>query len=363
MRFVNLRRFAPLFAAALLALLSATPAMAAKYVAIVEGDIDEGSGAAEKISRSDVRLVTAEIRREAVKNLPSRKYVVMTSETVMAQGGAVLEECAGENCVVALGAKIGADYIVRATVSKLESKFALQVEMYETNGGILEASCDPVRSESVADLVVKAADVSADMFKKWADSRNDQTDGVSANRTRFDYYTALKAYNVAGYDLYGLRLEFVCLTGDGDFHASEFGIAIGQFGLYKNEPGQTSMAEDLGFGYSYGRELCFDNNLQVQFGGSVGLWCGFNLKLYADPKRVPGEKDKANAHIKAYFDFGGPFVRVQWQSIELSYRLLMGASADEYILESSTMDSLTDKIGFGARHHIAVGYCFGKNPK
>jgi len=150
-----------------LALLAGVSVAGIKYVAVVESDIDESSGASEKISRADVRLVTAELRREAVKNLPPKKYVIMTAETIIAQGGAVLEECADENCVITLGSKIGADYIVRGTVSKLESKFTLQVEMYETENGNLVASCDPIRSESIGELVDKAAAACANMFKTW----------------------------------------------------------------------------------------------------------------------------------------------------------------------------------------------------
>jgi len=366
MCFVNQRRLAPLFAAALLALFSAMPVMAVKYVAVVEGDIDEASGAAEKVSRSDIRLVTAEVRREAVKNLPSKNYVVMTSETIMAQGGAVLEACAGENCAVALGSKIGADYIVRATVSKLESKFTLQVEMYETNAGVLETSCDPVRSESIAELVAKAAEVCANMFKTWAASKEEgQTDNVLDNRNKFDYYFAVKGYNAAGYGLWGLRLEWVCLTDDGGLHSSEFNIGIGQFGLYTKDGDQYNMEEDMGFGYSYGRELCFDNNLQLQFGGSVGVWYGFNFTYYDTniPKPMMINKEKVYARLKMYVGFGGPFVRVHWQSIELGYRLLMGISTDYYIVESSTPDTLMDSFGFGVSHQISVGYDFGKNPK
>jgi hypothetical protein len=122
---------------ALLALLTGMAAAGVKYVAVVESDIDEASGASEKISRADVRLVTAELRREAVKNLPPKRYSIMTAETVMSMGGAVLEECAEENCVIALGSRIGADYIVRGTVSKFQTMFTLGIELYETENGTL----------------------------------------------------------------------------------------------------------------------------------------------------------------------------------------------------------------------------------
>jgi len=152
---------------AFIAFLVVISAAGVKNVAVVESDIDEQSGASEKLTRADVRLVTAELRREAVKNLPANKYNIMTSETVIAQGGAVLEECADENCVISLGSKIGADYIVRGTLSKVESRFTLTVEMYETENGNLVASSDPVRSESIGDLIEKAAEACGNMYRTW----------------------------------------------------------------------------------------------------------------------------------------------------------------------------------------------------
>jgi hypothetical protein len=134
-------------------------------VAVVETDVDASSGAATELTAAEVRLLTAELRREAVKNLPRDRYNVMTSETVMAQGSATLVECADENCVIALGSKIGADYIVRGTISKLRARYTLSVEMYETENGNLVASSEPVRSESVEELVEKAAAAGAGMFR------------------------------------------------------------------------------------------------------------------------------------------------------------------------------------------------------
>jgi hypothetical protein len=57
----------------------------------------------------------------------------MTTETVQSMGDAVLAECFGENCVITLGSKIGADYIVRGTIGKFQKVFTLEVETYETD--------------------------------------------------------------------------------------------------------------------------------------------------------------------------------------------------------------------------------------
>jgi uncharacterized repeat protein (TIGR02543 family) len=159
-------------AMALLALLAGTSAAGIKYVAVVETDIDAQSGASATLTYADARLITAELRREAVKNLPRDRYNIMTSETVQSMGGAVLEECAEENCVIALGSKIGADYIVRGTISKFQTRFTLTVEIYETDNGTLVASSDPVRSENVGDMLEKVAAASADMYRTFAAAQN-----------------------------------------------------------------------------------------------------------------------------------------------------------------------------------------------
>jgi uncharacterized repeat protein (TIGR02543 family) len=153
------------------ALLAVPNAAAEKYVAVVEVEIDATSGASDYLSHAEAREITAELRREAVKNLPTGKFNIMTSETVQAQSGAVLEECLEENCVITLGAKIGADYIVRGIVRKFKTLLTLSVEMYETEDGTLVASSDPVRSENAADLLMKTAAACANMYKTFASSQ------------------------------------------------------------------------------------------------------------------------------------------------------------------------------------------------
>jgi len=151
----------------LAALLAGTAAAGVKYVAVVETDIDASSGASEALNSAEVRQITAELRRVAVENLPRDKYNIMTSETVQSMGGAVLEECADENCVITLGSKIGADYIVRGIISKFGTKLTLAVEMYETENGTLVASSEPVRSENKAELLEMAAGACERMYGKF----------------------------------------------------------------------------------------------------------------------------------------------------------------------------------------------------
>jgi len=142
-----------------------------KYVAVVETGVDERSGASSALNAAEVALITAELRRVAVENLPRDKYNVMTSETVQSMGGAVLEECAEENCIITLGSRIGADYIVRGIVSKFGTKLTLSIELYETENGTLVASSEPIRSENKGELLEMAATASANMYKKFTGAK------------------------------------------------------------------------------------------------------------------------------------------------------------------------------------------------
>jgi len=152
------------------AALAQGPKTPIKNVAVVETQIDERSGVASEINRAEVGVITDEIRREAVNNLPRARYSVMTSETVQSMGSAVLAECAEENCVIALGSKIGADYIVRGVISKFQNMFTLSVEMYETEYGMLVATAAPVRTVNLSDLLEKSTAACAAMYRKFLEA-------------------------------------------------------------------------------------------------------------------------------------------------------------------------------------------------
>ena len=172
---------------AMVALLAGMTAAQIKYVAVVETEMDARSDASSKLNAAEVSLITTELRKEAVKNLPQNKYKIMTTETVQAQGGAVLEECADENCVITLGSKIGADYIVRGIISKFQTKLTLSVEMYETENGTLVGSSESVRSENAGELLEMATAASAEMYRKFA---GEQMQTAGAGQSTGGGYTA-----------------------------------------------------------------------------------------------------------------------------------------------------------------------------
>jgi len=303
-----------------------------KYVAVVESDIDESSGASEKISRADVRLVTAELRREAVKNLPPKRYSIMTSETVMSMGGAVLEECAEENCVIALGSRIGADYIVRGTVSKLESRFTLQVEMYETDNGTLVASCEPVRAESIGELIEKAAAACANMYKTWAASQTVTVDPTSKRASKIS-------------------------VGGGALFLSDFGGGV----VY--DYGQIGMPF-----YGFGAYLTFDVTyaaISIGYSQGGGKWKGPSV---ISPDSLPDmSRSSLNIGVSAKYPNVGLGKKIElYPILSLDYELPISGKLEyadnKYVFDdrnedgksASALGALWVKIGGGVDYYFSA---------
>jgi len=146
----------------------AVPSLASvRYVAVVETEIDMEPTDVAKLKKSEVRLITEEIRNKSVNILPRDKYSIMTSETVQSMSGAILEECSEENCIITLGSKIGADYIVRGKLGKFQTFYTLSIVIYDTDNGFLVASSNSVRSEKMIDLLEKSSEACENLFKRF----------------------------------------------------------------------------------------------------------------------------------------------------------------------------------------------------
>lgn len=120
-----------------LALLTAVPAFATTYVAVVETAAENGV-----IGRSERMFLTDKLRERAKKVLPEyMDYVIMTRENIqqMLPPGKKIEDCEGE-CLVATGKNINAHYIAQARVGKFGKQLTLTVELYETRGNNLMGS-------------------------------------------------------------------------------------------------------------------------------------------------------------------------------------------------------------------------------
>jgi len=354
-------------ATVLVALFAAMPVLAVKYVAVVETDVDAQSGASAAINPAEVRLITAELRRQAAENLPSEKYSVMTSETVMSMGGAVLEECSEENCVILLGSKIGADYIVRGTISKFQTKFTLTVEMYETENGTLVATSEPVRSEKPAELLEMATGSCADMYRKFAgmkvsarkpktsenkhdtDGGRDGDESIALDERGRGYYFASKYQVPVGTPSSwgGINLEGGWTWKNGVF----WGFDISGSG---ERTGDSTGNLFAGIGTNLGYMYDFGGQLQLGFGGSVGFWVEVD-----NPYKYKNDDEAQYTKL----NFFGPFVKLRWKYIELMYRGLLGNKQVFYDKASTNGGKPTEEIDehFGWHsHQLMAGFYFSR---
>jgi len=357
--------------AVLIALCAAIAAHAVKYVAVVETEVDAQSGASAAMNPAEVRQITAELRRQAAENLPRDKYNVMTSETVQSMGGAVLEECADENCVITLGSKIGADYIVRGTISKFQTRFTLTAELYETENGTLVVASEPVRSENLGELLDKASAACANMYKKFADTHGasapvsvalppperqyaEETQAARAAAVssavsnpaverNYDYYFAPKYVADVPNMLVGGEVEVGWVWGKGAFFGGVFGFSsygsrreegVYQANLSEDQPcfSSTDKGEStgddcygdvmwLGGGITLGNAVNLGNQLQLLYGVTAGFWF-FDGEIF----NYDSGPNKDKSDDRTAVSFLGPIVKLRRNFIELTYRGLLGIS-------------------------------------
>jgi len=364
-----------------------------KNVAVVETQINERSGVASEINRAEVDEITNEIRREAVNNLPRGRFNVMTSETVLSMGDAVLEDCAEENCVIALGSKIGADYIVRGIISKFRDNFTVTIEMYETEYGMLVATAAPVRTADVNELLEKTTVVCAEMYKKFLETssmvspqvapipvsvpkseprpkpqhtltpkpapaveqprtvtssqmswmtpeerqRWDHAPVDSVNKKNNRWYLGLRYLTAPSHSYwYGGNLELGRVWHNGMFLGVDFG-AVGE-----GDGGNST----VGLGLNCGGVHELTSELKLIYGLSGGYWhtnYGYPFDL--------------NDYL-----FGGPFGRLRYKYLELSYRILIGnKSNNKYDATDEAGNSLgltiiDNEIKFS--HQLGLGLYF-----
>ena len=96
----------------------------------------------EELTINELRLLSDELRRQAVNILPANEFNVLTRDGIIALIPADEEEaaCLAESCAVDIGRAIGAEYISAGRIAKFAGKLSLTIELYETMGGRLLGS-------------------------------------------------------------------------------------------------------------------------------------------------------------------------------------------------------------------------------
>jgi TolB-like protein len=139
----NNRRETPsrnLWVVSLILLLLSAFAHSSAVLAVLE--IIPSSEVEEELSIDELRLLSDELRRQAVNILPANEFNVLTRDGMIALIPADEKEaeCLAQSCAVEIGRAIGAEYISAGRIAKFAGKLSLTVELYETMGGRLLGS-------------------------------------------------------------------------------------------------------------------------------------------------------------------------------------------------------------------------------
>lgn len=133
----------------------------AKYVAILETTGGNEFG----ISRNERQFITDDLRAEAVTQLKSYDYTIMTRENIQAMlpPDKTLEDCEG-SCLVETGRNIAADYIVQGRLGKFGENLTITVELYETSSGKLVGSITGT-ADAIDGILNEMKQKSGELFK------------------------------------------------------------------------------------------------------------------------------------------------------------------------------------------------------
>jgi hypothetical protein len=117
------------------------------------------------MNEPELRYLTNELRKQAVVELSSEIYSVLTRDNIMSllPPGKTAAECFEGQCLVEVGRNIGADYAVQGTVSRFGVLLTLTVEAYDTKSGKLLGSFTG-ESQSVEGFLAPMREKAASVF-------------------------------------------------------------------------------------------------------------------------------------------------------------------------------------------------------
>jgi len=96
----------------------------------------------EELTISEYRLLSDELRRQAVNILPAKEFTVLTRDGIIALIPPDKKEAEdlAESYAVDIGRAIGVEYVSVGRVAKFAEKLSLTIELYETASGKLLGS-------------------------------------------------------------------------------------------------------------------------------------------------------------------------------------------------------------------------------
>jgi len=114
--------------------------------------------------------------------------------------------------------------------------------------------------------------------------------------------------------------EWACLEGGlrGN-HDMSYGLEFGG-GFFGDSDSKRGKSESIGAGVNVSRTYDLPSNIgQLAYGLSAGFWYGYYHKYQRDAYELYNYDESQDDYL-----FGGPFVKLRWKFVELSYRGLIG---------------------------------------
>jgi len=122
----------------------------------------------DSISFSDLAYLTDRLRETAVNVLPSQRYGIMTTESIVAFLGSqerAIKACKEASCLAELGRKVSADYVAQAHIGRFDRNLTIKTELYNSKSGNLIGSFTG-SSKNVSGLLTIIDEKASDLFKR-----------------------------------------------------------------------------------------------------------------------------------------------------------------------------------------------------
>jgi len=122
----------------------------------------------DSISITNLTYLTDRLRETAVNVLPSERFGVMTTESIVAFLGSMentVRVCKESSCLAELGRQVSADYVSQGRIGRFDDNLTIKVELYSVKSGNLMGSFTG-SSKNISGLLAVIDEKAADLFKR-----------------------------------------------------------------------------------------------------------------------------------------------------------------------------------------------------
>jgi len=122
----------------------------------------------DSISITNLTYLTDRLRETAVNVLPSERFGIMTTESIVAFLGSMentVRVCKESSCLAELGRQVSADYVAQGRIGRFNNNLTIKVELYNVNSGNLMGSFAG-SSKDISGLLALIEEKASDLFKR-----------------------------------------------------------------------------------------------------------------------------------------------------------------------------------------------------